>query len=40
MTIWRMSIACWIPEATNTYWECAILISCPLQQCWKERTSL
>jgi hypothetical protein len=19
MTIWRMSIACWIPEATNTY---------------------
>ena len=29
MTIWRMRIACWIPEATNTQY--VILIAFPLQ---------
>jgi len=31
--IWRMRIACWIPKATNTYSEYAILIAFPLQYC-------
>ena len=31
MTIWRMRIACWIPRATNTLSEYAI-IAFPLQQ--------
>ena len=26
MTIWRMHIACWIPEATNSHTGCVILI--------------
>jgi hypothetical protein len=30
--IWRMRIACWIPKATNTLSEYAILIAFPLQQ--------
>jgi hypothetical protein len=32
MTVWRMCIACWIPKATNTHFECVILIAFPLQQ--------
>ena len=32
MTIWRLRIACWIPNATNTHLECEIIIVCPLQQ--------
>jgi len=40
MTIWHMRIACWMPEATNTYRGCVILISFPLQQCWNEGASL
>jgi len=32
MTIWRMLIAFWIPEATSTHSECEILIAFPLQQ--------
>ena len=32
MTIWRMRIVCWIPKATNTHLEYAILIAFPLQQ--------
>jgi len=32
MTICRMRIACWIPKATNTHSECAILIAIPQQQ--------
>jgi hypothetical protein len=31
MTIWRMTIACWITKATN-YTEYVILIAFPLQQ--------
>jgi len=30
MTIWRMRIACWIPEATDKHTECVILIGFPL----------
>ena len=40
MTIWRMRIACWIPEATNAHSECVILIAFPLQQLLHERASL
>jgi hypothetical protein len=40
MTIWRMRIACWIPKATNTYSEYAILVAFPLQQLLHERTSV
>jgi len=40
MTVWRMRIACWVPKATNTYSEYAILIACPLQQWLHERTSV
>jgi len=32
MTIWHMHIACWIPKATGTHSEYAILIALPLQQ--------
>ena len=32
MTIRHMRIACWVPKATNTHSEYAILISFPLQQ--------
>jgi hypothetical protein len=32
MTTWRMSIACWIPKATNTHSEYVILIALPQQQ--------
>jgi hypothetical protein len=31
MIVWRMRIALWIPKATNTHSECAILIAFPLQ---------
>jgi len=40
MTIWRMRIACWIPKATNTSSEYAILIAFPLQQSLHESASL
>ena len=29
---WRMNITCWIPTATDTHSEYAILIAFPLQQ--------
>jgi hypothetical protein len=32
MTIWRMRIECWIPNATNTHPEYAIIKDFPLQQ--------
>jgi hypothetical protein len=32
MPIWRMRIACWIPNATDTHSECVILIAFQLQQ--------
>jgi hypothetical protein len=31
MKIWRMRIACWITNATNTDSECVVLIVFPLQ---------
>ena len=40
MTIWRMRIACWIPKATNTHSECAILTAFPLQRWLHERASM
>jgi hypothetical protein len=40
MTIWRMRIACWIPEATNTRSEYVILTAFPLQQWLHERASV
>ena len=32
MTIWRMRIACWIPNAAKTHSECVIPLLFPLQQ--------
>ena len=40
MTIWRMRIACWIPEATNTHSQYVIRIALPLQQWFHERASM
>ena len=31
-TIWRMCIACWIPNVTNTHADCVIQIAFPLQK--------
>ena len=39
MTIWRMSIACWMPKATDTHSEYVILIALPLQQLLHEHAS-
>ena len=39
MTIWRLRIACWITEATNTHSEYVILTAFPLQQWLHERAS-
>ena len=36
MTIWRMRIACWIPEATKTHSEYVILNAFPLRQWLQE----
>jgi hypothetical protein len=35
----RMRIACWIPKATNTHSEFAVLFTFPLQQWLQERAS-
>jgi hypothetical protein len=40
MTLWRKSAAGWIPKATNTHSEYAIIITFPLQQWLHERASL
>jgi len=40
MTIWRMRIVCWIPNATNAHSEYLILIAFPLQQWLHERSSM
>jgi len=40
MIIWRMRIACLIPEATNKHTGCVILIPFPLQQWLHERDSM
>jgi hypothetical protein len=37
MTIWGMRIACWIPKASYTHSEYAILIAFPRQQWLHER---
>jgi len=40
MAIWRMRVACWVTEATNTHLEYVVIISFPLQQRLDERASL
>jgi len=40
MTIWRMRIACWVPNATNALSEYVIFIVLPLQQWLHECTSV
>jgi hypothetical protein len=40
MIMWRMSIACWMPEATNTHSDYVILIAFRLQQWLQERASM
>ena len=40
MTIRRMSIACWMPNATNTHPEYVIRIAFPRQQWLHERASV
>jgi len=40
MTIWNMSIACWIPDITDTHSEYIILMAVPLQQRLHERASM
>jgi len=37
MTIWRMSVARWVPHATNTLSAYVTFIGCPLQQRLHER---
>ena len=39
ITTWRTRIAWWAPKAKDTNSEYVILISCPLQQWFQERTS-
>jgi hypothetical protein len=40
MTLWRMSIACCIPKATNTHTGCVTSVTLPLQLWLHERASL
>jgi hypothetical protein len=40
MTIWRMSILCWKPEASNAHSEYVILIAFPPQQLLNVRASV
>jgi hypothetical protein len=40
MTIWRMRISCWIPEAKNTQSQYVIFIALPLQQRLYESASV
>ena len=40
MTILRMRVACWVPEATNIHPENAIFIDFPLQQWSHEHASM
>jgi hypothetical protein len=40
MTIWRMRIAFWIPNATKAHSGCVTLIAFPLQQWLHERGSM
>ena len=40
MTIWRMRIACWIPDSTTTHSEYVIHIAVPLQLWSHERAPM
>jgi hypothetical protein len=40
MKIWRICIACWIPNATNTHAKYAVFIAFPLQQLLHVGTSV
>jgi len=40
MTIWRMRIACWMPNATKTLSKYVILLAFPKQQWLQERASV
>jgi hypothetical protein len=40
VTLWRMRIACWIPEATNTHSEYVTLHAFPLQHLLHDRASM
>jgi hypothetical protein len=40
MTIWRMRIACWVTEATDTHSEYVILIAFSRQQWLHERAPM
>jgi len=40
LTIWCVRVACWIPKATSTHSEYAILIAFALQQWLHERASV
>jgi len=40
MKIWRMRIACCLPNATNTLLECKILIVYPLCEWLRERAAI
>jgi len=40
MAIWRMRIACWITQGTDSHSEYVILIAFPLQQWLRERASM
>jgi len=37
MTVWHMHLACWIPKATNTYWD---YVTFPLHQWLHEHASM
>jgi len=40
LTIWLISITCWVPKSTNTHSEYVILIAFPLQQWLHERAPM
>jgi hypothetical protein len=40
MTIWRMRIACWMPNATNTHPDYVRVIAFPLQQWLHKSTTM
>ena len=40
LTVWRMRIACWMPNATHTHSDNVILVAFPQQQTLHERASV
>jgi hypothetical protein len=40
MAIWRIRIACWVPNVSDTHTECVMLIVFPLQQWSCQRASM